>query len=135
MTDELQALLDRAKLMAGIFRHLSSHGESTRADNIDALAAHVIRLTVERDALVQANAALMVRVGAADRLAECMLTTRDYVDDASKSLLLYRGRSVLTEMTTDDLALIDAAIAALSDAWFAALRAIAAYQSAKDKTC
>ncbi len=57
-------------------------------------------------------AALEALVAAADRLAEFMLTTRDYVDDASKGLILYRGRSMLVEMATEDLAKIDTALAA-----------------------
>lgn len=57
-------------------------------------------------------AALEAQIAAADRLEEFMLTARDYVDDASKGMLLYRGRSMLTDMATEDLALINAALTA-----------------------
>jgi hypothetical protein len=45
-------------------------------------------------------------------LVEALLCVRDYVEDASRGQLLYRGKSDITEMAAEDLARINAALAA-----------------------
>lgn len=57
------------------------------------------------------------KVIAAEKLAEALRTGRDYVSDASNGGLVFTsGREVSNEMTTGDLALIDAALAAWEQA-------------------
>ena len=51
---------------------------------------------------------LKAKVAAADRMADCLLTVRDYVADTASGHLQYRNKGQLCEMAQSDLLLIDA---------------------------
>lgn len=100
---ELTAVVRDGRLVASSGGY-SDGREGTRAENIANASLIAMAPTLAR------------RVIAAEKLAEALQTSKDYVDDASRGKLRYLGMSDISEMAGDDLVFIQAAL----DEWDAA---------------